>query len=91
MLNGGIDQAIAGPTEASVVHPWLPLPPPSTTFFPMSAVRRRRRAAGSNDQKQEEECSKTQHFGGGWVGGIGVGLINRERIAALLCLEVNLK
>lgn len=66
MLNGGIDEAIAGSTEASVVHPWLPLPPPSTTFFPMwSAIRRG--GAGSNDQKQEKECSKTQHFGGGIV------------------------
>ncbi|KAG6397149.1 hypothetical protein SASPL_143314 [Salvia splendens] len=42
MLSCGIDEAIARTAEASVVHPWLPLPPPPT----------RRRFAGSDDQKK---------------------------------------
>ncbi|KAG6399422.1 hypothetical protein SASPL_140903 [Salvia splendens] len=47
MLSRWIHEAIVGTTEASVVHPWLPLPPPSAC----------RCFAGSDDQKKQEECS----------------------------------
>ncbi|GFP79322.1 hypothetical protein PHJA_000075700 [Phtheirospermum japonicum] len=52
MLNRRIDDAIPRSSKASMVHPWLTLPPP-LGFFPI--CRRGGAAAEENDQKQEKE------------------------------------